>query len=387
MIKLKSLLLETSDWYKKQLDRKRRFRMTESSENVKFSITKKQYDELDKIAQQFGGDLEGLVESNLQEKEKPDYIGMSPEDMEAGNLVLTVDRKIMEGIETFLELGMDAKGWYTEMNQKILETFGDSDGCLLLILLAIFSPRNKLVSNLRLAAQTYCGIKKDLENPESKAKLEEFISLDPREAYNRVKSGEFLDLKTVRGAKEGAVFFNVYVPNLIRVLRLYKEKNYSFTKNDVAKEISKHLTQTGALTKDSIISAEKVFSFTLNLLDPNFQFEGSGWLPTTIDTWMAAFFWPHLNKNDQLKAVSKTTNYVYLAKLTQQLAAKFNMQPHEMQAVIWVAMIRKKQGPNYDVTFNTAITKNLKRLKMKAEEIQDISKFFDKVITAIGCVF
>lgn len=380
MIRLRDLLLETFGGPKKS-------RMTESRDDAKFTVTKKQFDALDKIAQQFGGDLEGLVESNLQEKEKPNYIGMSPEDMETGNLVLTVDRKIMDGIEQFLELGMDAKGWYTEMNHKIFEIYGDSDGCLLLILLAIFSPRNKLVSNLRLAAQTYCGIKKDLEDPAMKAKLEEFISLNPREAYNRVKAGEFLDLKTVRGAKEGAVFFNVYIPNLIRVLRLYKDKNYTFKQSDVAKEISKHLTQTGALTKDSIISAEKVFSFTLNLLDPNFQFEESGWLPTTIDTWMAAFFWPHLSKDDQLKAVSKTTNYVYLAKLTQQLATRFNMKPHEMQAVIWVAMIRKKQGPNYDVTFNTAIAKNLKRMKMKAEEIQDISQFFDKVITAIGCVF
>lgn len=359
--------------------------MTESVGDVKFILTKTQYDALNKISQKFDGNLEGLLESNIQERETKNYISMTPEDMEAGNFVLSIDRKIMDGINEFIELGLDAKDWYTEMNKKIFEAFGDSDGCLLLILLAIFSPRNKLTSNLRLAAQTYCGIKIDVE--QNREMLEEFISLTPADAYKRVKGGEFLDLKTVRGAKEGAVFFNVYLPNLIRVLRLYKSKNYTFTKNDVTRELSKHLTMTGALDKSSVISAEKVFSFTLNLLDPTFQFEDIGWLPTTIDTWMAAFFWPHLSKNEQLKAVSKTANYVYLAKLTQQLAAKFNMKPHEMQAILWVAMIRKKQGPNYDVTVNTSIIKNLKRLKIKSEEIHDISNFFDKVILAIGCVF
>lgn len=387
-MRLTRILSELDDYSRKQLRRKKKFAMSEAGgQDFKIELDKDGFEELDALANRFGTDLEGLVEQSIQEKGTPDYISMSPEDMETGGIVLTIDKSVMENLEEFMELGMDAKDWYSDMNKKILNIYGESDGCLLLILLAIFSPRNRLSSNLRLAAQTYCGIKQDLEDKESKEKLEQLMELKPRDAYERIKGGEFLELKTVRGAKEGAVFFNVYIPNLLRVLRLYKRSGYQFNQRDVATEISKHLQPSHKLDKESIISAEKVFSFTLNLLDPDFEFEGSGWLPTTIDTWMAAFFWPHLSKDDQLKAVGKTQNYVYLAKKTQELAARYNMKPHQMQAVIWVAMIRKKQGPNYDVTFNSAIEKNFKRLKLKLDEIKDVDEFFDKVIDAIGCVF
>lgn len=378
---------ESLSYRKKQLSRKRRFYLSEDSNNerVKFKLTKSQFDQLDKIANEFGADLEGLVESSITEKEAPNYLGMSSFEMEKKGIILAIDKSILDNLHEFIQTGLDAKGWYSEMNSKIIETFGDSDGCLLLILLAIFSPQNKLAQNLRLASQTYCGIKQDLDSPDTKAKLEEFMELKPSDAYKRIHAGEFRELSTVRGIILGMRNLPSYLSNFLRVLKLYKQKNYTFDKVDVVNEISKHLTSTGGLTKDTIISAEKVFSFTLNLLDPNFQF-ANGWLPATMDTWMASFFYPNMDKKEKSKLLGNSKNYVYLAKLTQQLAKIYGMLPHEMQAILWVAMIRKKQGPNYDVTFNNAISKNLQRLKIKEDELKNADKFFEKVILSIGCV-
>jgi len=82
-------------------------------------------------------------------------------------------------------------------------------------------------------------------------------------------------------------------------------------------------------------------------------------MPVTIDTWMASFFYPQMGKKEKSKLLSKSKNYAYMAKLTQEQATKFNMKPLELQAIIWVAMIRKAKGENYDVTFDNAIVKNL----------------------------
>lgn len=350
----------------------------------KFTLSASQIHDLEKVVAKFGGDLSGLIEAVVTEKSSPEYLGMATGELEAGNHVLSVDPSVLSNLDAFIQTGIDAKDWYTEMNQKILSALGDSDGCLFLILMAIFSPQNKLAQNFRLAAQVYTGIKKDIADESKRAEFDQM--LQEKNLYDAIrKEGKYKNLATIRGLVTGARNVNTFTPNLIRTLRLYKANGYKFSKQQVVQEISKHLTSKGSLGKDTVISAEKVFSFTLNLLDPNYQFE-NGWLPVTMDTWMASFFYPSMSKADKSKLLGKSQNYVYMAKLTQQLASKYNMKPHEMQAVIWVAMIRKKMGPKYDTTFNNAIEKNLQRLKVEITELQKAEDFFAKVIAVVGSV-
>ena len=164
---------------------------------------------------------------------------------------------------------------------------------------------------------------------------------------------------------------------------MYKKNNYVLTRKDAVDEIASHLLPSGALDKDAVISAEKVFSFTLNLLDPSYQFEG-GWLPVTMDTWMASFFYPQLDKKEKSKLLSKTANYVYMAKMTQELAARYNMEPIEFQAAIWVGKIKESKGEGYDTTFLTAIDKNLKKINVKIEELKKLDNFMKGVIEVVG---
>lgn len=382
MIRLKNIIGEDT---KAAQTRRKKWRMTnESTNDVKVELNGKQLQQLDKIFDKFKSDLNQVVDVKLEEKEL-DYTKMSPAELEEVKGVLKVDGSIMDGIDELLELGGEAKTWYAEMNKTMLETFGDSEGTIFLVLLAIFSPRNPLSQNFKLAAQTFRGLKKDLESEEAKAKLEQMIEIEPTQLYKMMKGEDaYKDLATVRGMIKGNMGVNTYLPNILRFLKLLKANNYDITKEIAVKEIARHIKPSGALKDTSVISAEKVFSFTLNLLDPNYSFEDLGWVPVTMDTWMASFFYPQLDKKQKSKLLAKTPNYVYMARLTQEWAGKYGMTPPEFQAAIWVGMIKKAKGENYDNTFLTAIDKNLKKLNIKIEEIKQADNFFKRAIAIVG---
>lgn len=382
MIRLKNIIGEDT---KATQTRRKKWRMTnESTNDVKVELNGKQLQQLDKIFDKFKSDLNQVVDVKLEEKEL-DYTKMSPAELEEVKGVLKVDGSIMDGIDELLELGGEAKTWYAEMNKTMLETFGDSEGTIFLVLLAIFSPRNPLSQNFKLAAQTFRGLKKDLESEEAKAKLEQMIEIEPTQLYKMMKGEDaYKDLATVRGMIKGNMGVNTYLPNILRFLKLLKANNYDITKEIAVKEIARHIKPSGALKDTSVISAEKVFSFTLNLLDPNYSFEDLGWVPVTMDTWMASFFYPQLDKKQKSKLLAKTPNYVYMARLTQEWAGKYGMTPPEFQAAIWVGMIKKAKGENYDNTFLTAIDKNLKKLNIKIEEIKQADNFFKRAIAIVG---
>ena len=382
MIKLKKLLNEDTKWAR---ERRKRFRMVnEATGDIEIQLTGKQLKELDKIFTDYKSDLDQVVDVQLEEADV-DYTKMTASQLEEVKGVLKVDGSIMEGIDELLELGGDAKNWYAEMNKTILDAFGDTEGTMFLILLAIFSPRNTLSQNFKLAAQTFRGIKKDLKDEASKAKLEKMMEIDPTTLYKMMKSEDaFKDLATVRGLIKGNMGVNTYLPNILRFLKLLKSKGYQLSREDAVKEIARHIKPSGALEDTTVISAEKVFSFTLNLLDPNYSFEELGWVPVTMDTWMASFFYPQLDKKQKSKLLAKTPSYVYMARLTQDLASKYGMTPPEFQAAIWVGKIKKTKGEGYDNTFLTAIDKNLKKLNMKIDQMKNANNFFKQAIAVVG---
>lgn len=382
MIKLKDIIGEDT---KAAQIRRKKWRMTnEGTGDVEVELNGKQLQQLDKIFDKFKSDLNQVVDIKIEEKEL-DYTKMTPAELEEVKGVLKVDGSIMDGIEELLELGGEAKTWYAEMNKTMLETFGDNEGTIFLVLLAIFSPRNPLSQNFKLASQTFRGLKKDLQSEDAKAKLEEMMEIEPTELYKMMKAEDaYKDLATVRGMIKGNMGVNTYLPNILRFLKLLKANNYQITREIAVKEISKHIKPSGALEDSTVISAEKVFSFTLNLLDPNYSFEDLGWVPVTMDTWMASFFYPQLDKKQKSKLLAKTPNYVYMARLTQEWAGKYGMTPPEFQAAIWVGMIKKAKGENYDNTFLTAIDKNLKKLNIKIDEIKQADNFFKRAIAIVG---
>jgi hypothetical protein len=382
MIRLKNILSEKLTPFQQ---RKRRFTLMFEGGEVGFELDAKEFEEINKLAKQFGSDITPMVDMELQEKEKPEYLKMTSAELEEGGYVVKIDKSIFDGLDEIMDLGMQAKKWYADMNNKILSAMDESDGCLFLILLGIFASFSRLSDNFKLASQVYTGIKKDLSDPKTEAQLLRMIQMSSTELYKSIKErGEFKNLATVQGMIKGNKSLPTVLPNILRTLKLYKSKNYSFQKQDVAQEIGKHIKPTtGELMDTKVISSEKILAFCLNLIDPNYKTD-SGWMPVTMDIWMATFFYPELSTKEKRKLLAKNANYVYLAKLTHELAAKYNMEPLEMQAIIWVGKIRKVKGDNYLSTFDQAIEHNLNKFQIKIEELKESGKVFEEIISLIG---
>jgi hypothetical protein len=188
-----------------------------------------------------------------------------------------------------------------------------------------------------------------------------------------------------RIAHVGMGMLSTYGNNLMKTLKLYADKGFEFSKEDVINELQQYWKQTGELDKSNTpISAEKVFSFTLNLLDPNYE-SLKRWNPVTIDTWMLQFFYPDLKKEERESLLNKPGVYVYLARKVEELAKTVktsdgqSVNALQMQAMIWVAIIRKvEKNPNYSVTFDQAVNAKVNSIKTKEEELNQISDFFEK---------
>lgn len=188
-----------------------------------------------------------------------------------------------------------------------------------------------------------------------------------------------------RIAHTGMGMLSTYGNNLMKTLQLYVDKGFQFSKEDVINELQQYWKDTGELDKSKTpISAEKVFSFTLNLLDPNYE-SLKRWNPVTIDTWMLQFFYPELKKEERESLLNKPGVYVYLARKVEELAKTVKtsdgrtVNALQMQAMIWVAIIRKvEKNPNYSVTFDQAVNAKVNSIKKKEEELQQISDFFNK---------
>lgn len=188
-----------------------------------------------------------------------------------------------------------------------------------------------------------------------------------------------------RIAHTGMGMLSTYGNNLMKTLQLYADKGFQFSREDVISELQQYWKDTGELDKSKTpISAEKVFSFTLNLLDPNYE-SLKRWNPVTIDTWMLQFFYPELKKEERESLLNKPGVYVYLARKVEELAKTVKtsdgrtVNALQMQAMIWVAIIRKvEKNPNYSVTFDQAVNAKVNSIKKKEEELQQISDFFNK---------
>jgi hypothetical protein len=382
MIKLKDLLSEKLTPFQQ---RKKRFTLMFEGGEVGFELDAKEFNELNSFAKEVGAEITPFVEMELEEKEKPKYLQMTSAELEEGGYVVKIDKSVFDGVEEIVDLGISAKKWYEEMNQKILSAMDESDGCLFLILLGIFASFSRLSDNFKLASQVYTGIKRDLSDPKTEAQLLRMIQMSSTELYQSIKQrGEFKNLATVKGMIKGNKSLPTVLPNILRTLKLYKAKGYNFQKTDLAKELGKHIkSDTGALMDTKVISSEKILSFCLNLLDPTYKTE-TGWMPVTMDIWMATFFYPHLNTEEKRKILAKNSNYQYLSKKTHDLAEKFGMEPLEIQAILWVGTIRKKKGDAYLSTFDQAIEHNLNKFKIKVDEMKESEKVFEEIVKLIG---
>tara|TARA_R110000824_G_scaffold5670_9_gene26092 strand:+ start:25839 stop:27503 length:1665 start_codon:yes stop_codon:yes gene_type:complete len=245
--------------------------------------------------------------------DKP-FTQMSPAEFEEAGYVLRVPETVLDDFALMVEetkragnLFEEARDWYHNIRRLLdQETPNDRDATLLGLLIATYSPRAKFALNLVEAAYMFKAVQQDaVGNPELlKEYLETFPGAEKRDP----------------GARRGFT-------------KAHKVPNFAL--NLIAPELSGVRGETGEVSYDD-----------MNMWN------------STIDTWMIDAFYPLLKKAstqkeyDALKGkmMSDVTSYRYMTGLVAQEAKKLNLLPHELQAIVWVAMKRRQSGADAATT-------------------------------------
>ena len=266
---------------------------------------------------------------------------MTPSEFEAGSYVLKIPQEVLNDFATMVEethragdLFIQAREWYHSI-RKLLdqETGSDRDAALLGLLIATYSPRAKFSLNLAEAAYMFKAVQQDAKSSPEKLKeyLETFMGAEKRQP----------------GETRGFTKANK-VPN--------------FVLNLIAPDLAgKRDSETGEMTYNDM--------YMWN---------------STIDTWMIDAFYPSLKKASTQKEyntlkgkmMSDPVSYRYMANLVAQEAKRLHLLPHELQAIVWVAMKRRQSGEDAATTeesigqIKEAIT-NIRQINFSLDEIQD----------------
>lgn len=374
---------------------------------------------------------------------------------EKSNIKVAIDPSIIEKTKEYITQSSDALNWYHDVHDSVMEQFGESEGTLFLILLAILSPRNKLSDNLELASKIYVAVQEDISDSESLSALknvfknkstDEIVKIitSPKRQVRRDYAKTHGDAKLVavvdkydkgvslnKSEKEmydtffekhgkniydatldvmkdadssitntrvfrliahaGMGMLSTYGKNLVQILKRFVDNGMTFSKTETIKELEKYWSETGVLDKkDTPISAEKVFSFTLNLLDPRYE-TLQKWNPVTIDTWMLLFFYPDLKKAERENLLKVPGVYVYLSRQIENMANQIktadgsSINALQLQALIWVSIIKEvnKNNPNYATKFEDVINKKIENIEAIESNLKQINDFFENANSKI----
>lgn len=380
-----------------------------SDGDLVINLPQDKFNSLDKEFEKYGLDLDSLS-SELEEKIKDVTKASSDEldsEMASIDKSIVIDKEVLDGLDALIEEGLAFKDWYIDFNRKAFESLSEQDAVLFLAMFAITSSSTSVTQNFQDASRIVRAVKHDINNSKNRKNLEDLIDsyinktlsfdkiykmmFDTDLKGKKLKNNKFNSLSLSKVATK-FLFAKSKIPNILYLLNEYKKNNYTLSKSELLNILKDTWEEDTATVKKKgkggIITSEKIFSFTMNLLDPNFKFD-SGWQLVTIDRHILAIFYPKLSSEERKDVFSKLGNVsdLRLARITVELqkkASKYNMLPNQIQAAIWCAYLKREKPEGYISTFEEIINESLKKIGKKEEELKEISKFFDKVIEEVG---
>jgi hypothetical protein len=304
-------------------------------------------EDIEKLRQKYygpEGDLEKYGPKSVNNLKKG--IGkMSAEEWEESGYVLKIPQEVLADFQSLIEnikqtgeLYSQAKDWYHNIRTLIdKETGSDRDAALLGLLIAVFSPRAKFALNLAEAVFMFKAVQKDAKT--NADRLKQFVQTFP--------GAEKLEPGTFRGFTNSNKVPNFSLNIIAPQLAGYRDKNGKLVYNDM---------------------------YMWN---------------STIDTWMIDAFYPMLKKASTAKEweaikgklMSNVVSYRYMTQLVAQESSKMGILPHELQAIIWVAMQVKQTGdPSLGVTTQFAFD----QIKTSIINIRKINNDLEAIKTELS---
>lgn len=350
---------------------------------------------------------------------KSEYELYTPELLKSGKVRVKVPEWLTGKVAECVNKYEYAKAWYSEINRSMNAVFNNEDAVMALTVLATTSPQMDFSENLLLSVRILHAFKLDLKaNPD---KCWEFIDkiipiLSEWEATkktlpktmtakdNAAAVQDFLSKKFVEyndlqlpGVVMGRSMKSTWV-NTVAMLRYFKSVNYSPTVGDTIKILISQLNSGKSGDKTSgnfkataeLISTHKVWSFVLNLLDPDnkmteVRYNSVGakidlgpLYPVTIDTWMIRFMYNRYDDRDisLLKSDIFTNNqskYLGMVSTVNKLAKQVGVAPDELQAICWLASIADAGEDLGGKTPESALQKNIDKIKGEGDFYRAVS--------------
>ena len=332
---------------------------------------------------------------------KPELTGMTSDEIanivnkQGKPFVIRVDDGIVQSIPQLIKEFGESKTWYNKFSESIRKVLGNSEGSFFLSIMAVMSAQTELEANLTLATRAYHAISQDIKSREKllrqyiefmenlpgkgaiKKQMAAYDKSNPDHPYRELRWHKFV-------VDHGRTDNHLKPTN--KVTLYYLDHGKKINTRELTKLISSAIQKSGDLNKDKFIGGFKILNFALNLLDPDYQDEDTGWIPVTIDSWMIYLFYPEVYElENQAKSKRKGEvfssyyRYTYLAKVVQEQAAKFNMQPHQMQALLWVASIKKYRPNASTKDIHSTIRYMIDQFNEDQAEIQRMLKFVNNL--------
>lgn len=172
-----------------------------------------------------------------------------------------------------------------------------------------------------------------------------------------------------------------------KVTRMYIKAGNRFTLKDAESllkldlDLTKNTERKTGKQKDRVLSSmslgpnqrrllgkTKVANFGLNIISPDLKYDTDDFktFNVTIDSWMVRFFYPGIfsaeaaappedledmagektkEKGVEAMIFDDPKSYYYISSIVKEKAEKFKLKPHQLQAILWVHMIKESQ-PN-----------------------------------------
>lgn len=267
--------------------------------------------------------------------------------------------------------------WYNDFNKLIFDSLSESDACLFLAATTFASANTAIDVNILEASKLFMAVKTDFKRGNAGRRSLEFIANNINSIDSQKNVNILYKLASVNSSyaqllapKHDANFVKSKSHKLQQVKEITvsgsKLKSYNFF-------VKYYLEHNGKLTKKQILSdlqsgkikigGTKIYSFFINLIDPEFEWESMDGVkiqPTTIDRWMIKLFFnksiekliselQHDNivpdDNDTtIKLSSKLIFDIFssddvsktIVKIMNDLAKKMDMKSNELQAFVWV---------------------------------------------------
>jgi len=163
---------------------------------------------------------------------------------------------------------------------------------------------------------------------------------------------------------------------------------YQFDMQQNKECLEQYITSIPEHKVDAKFGKLKLTNFALNILDPTFAEKPPNSWNSTMDRWMFRAFYPGWPESAIKKMVGKNIAYIYLTRVLAEEAKKFDMAPHQLQAVLWVAIMYQRRGRIDTLSPLLLKMKNqfmtdMDKLETEMQEVESLTTIIPKIFNAM----